>query len=63
MGQFVVVIPTLEIVIVNRVFSGTPSMNHQPAIIREELKPFVKPVSRQEFKLLVELIMEALSAT
>ncbi|MCP3891494.1 MAG: serine hydrolase [Desulfobulbaceae bacterium] len=63
MGQFIVVIPSIKIVVVNRVFSGTPSMGCLSSEIKEELKPFTKPVSRLEFKRLVVLILEAMPAS
>ena len=60
MGQFVVVMPDLKIVIVSRVFTGTPSMRRLSAEIKEELKPFVRPVGRQQMTRLVELIVGAM---
>ena len=60
MGQFIVVIPDQQIVIVNRVFTGTPSMNCLSDEIREELKPFVRSVDRRQMKRLVDLILAAM---
>lgn len=59
MGQFVVIIPEFKLVVVSRVFSGTPSMGNLPAEVKEELKQLIKPVNGHEMKRLVELIMEA----
>ena len=59
MGQFVVIIPEFKIVIVNRVFSGTPSMGSLPAEVKAELKQLIKPVNGHEMKRLVDLIMAA----
>lgn len=59
-GQFIVIIPEFKIVIVNRVFTGTPSMNCLPNEIKEELKPFVKSIGRQQMKRLVDLILAAM---
>ncbi len=59
-GQFIVIIPEFKIVIVNRVFTGTPSMNCLPNEIKEELKPFVKSIGRQQMKRLVDLILSAM---
>jgi len=59
MGQFIVVVPELKIVIVNRVFTGTPSMNCLSDEIKEELKPYIRPVGRQQMKRLVDLILQA----
>ena len=63
MGQFVVVIPDLKVVIVNRVFTGTPSMNCLPDEIREELKPYVRPIGRQQMRRLVDLILAAMPSS
>lgn len=60
MGQFIVVIPDQKIVIVNRVFTGTPAMNCLSDEIKEELKPFVRSVSRQHIGRLVDLILVAM---
>jgi CubicO group peptidase (beta-lactamase class C family) len=59
-GQFVVVIPELKVVIVNRVFTGTPSMNCVPDEIREELEPYVRSVDRRQMRRLVDLILDAM---
>ncbi len=59
MGQFVVIIPDIKLVVVNRVFSGTPSMGKLSPEVKDELKQFIKPVSSLEMKRLVELIIEA----
>jgi CubicO group peptidase (beta-lactamase class C family) len=37
-GQFVVIIPDFKIVIVNRVFTGTPSMHCLSSEMKDELK-------------------------
>ena len=58
-GQFVVIIPKEKIVIVNRVFSGTPSMWSLSPEVKAELEQFIKPVSSIEFRRLVDLILEA----
>ncbi len=62
-GQFVVVIPDFKVVIVNRVFTGTPSMRCLPDDIVEELKPFSRSVNRQQMKRLVDLIMAAMPSS
>jgi CubicO group peptidase (beta-lactamase class C family) len=59
MGQFVVIIPELKLVVVNRVFSGTPSMGNLSLEIKDELKQFIKPVNSHEMRRLVDLIIEA----
>jgi CubicO group peptidase (beta-lactamase class C family) len=59
MGQFVLVIPEQEIVIVSRVFTGTPSFNRLPAEIWHELQGVVRPIHFEQFKRLVDLIVEA----
>lgn len=59
MGQFVVIIPDQKIVIVHRVFTGTPSMSFLSGPVRKELQQLIKPVSRQEMKRLIDLILEA----
>ena len=59
MGQFVVIIPELKLVVVNRVFSGTPSMGNLSPEIKDELKQFIKPVNSHEMRRLVDLIIEA----
>jgi len=59
-GQFVIVIPEQKVVIVNRVFTGTPSMNCLSDEIKNELKPYIKPIGRQEMKRLVDQILEAM---
>ena len=59
MGQFIVIIPNKRIVIVHRVFTGTPSMRNLSKKIKEELKDYVQPVDRRQMKRLVELILEA----
>ena len=59
-GQFVVIIPDLKIVIVSRVFSGTPSMDCLSDKVIEELKPFVRTVGRQQMRRLVDLILAAM---
>jgi len=58
-GQYVVVIPEYNIVIVNRVFTGTPSFNCLPLQIRNELKEYERPLSGLHFRRLVDLILEA----
>lgn len=60
MGQFVIVIPDAKLVVVNRVFTGTPSMGSLPDKVREELRQLVKPVSGQQMQRLVDLILEAM---
>jgi len=60
MGQFIVIIPHQELVIVNRVFTGTPAMRCLPEDMREELQPYTGLVGRTEMKRLVELIMDAM---
>ena len=62
-GQFIVIIPDVKMVIVNRVFTGTPSMNCLSDQIIEELKPFVKSIDRNQMKRLVDMILEARPAT
>lgn len=59
-GQFVVIIPDFKIVIVNRVLLGTPSMKCLSSEIKEELKPFVKSIDRQQMKRLVDMILAAM---
>lgn len=59
MGQFVVIIPELKLVVVNRVFSGTPSMGNLSLEIKDELKQFIKSVNSHEMRRLVDLIIEA----
>jgi len=58
-GQFLVIIPEIKLVVVNRVFSGTPSMGALPQVVKDELKQVIKPVSSLEMKRLVELITDA----
>lgn len=58
-GQYLAVIPQREIVIVNRVFTGTPSFNCLPLEIRNELKEFERPITGLQFRRLVDLILEA----
>lgn len=60
MGQRVLVIPKHRLVIVNRVFSGTPSFNCMPSQIFEELRGYIDHVSESEFQNIVELIIQAL---
>ena len=60
MGQRVLVIPKYQLVIVNRVFSGTPSFNRMPVKIIEELRGYIDHVSEKEFQNIVELILQAL---
>ncbi len=60
MGQFIVIVPDLKVVIIHRVFTGTPSMRQWSDEIKEELKPFVRSVDRQQMKRLVDLILTAL---
>jgi CubicO group peptidase (beta-lactamase class C family) len=59
MGQFVIVIPRENAVVVSRVFSGTPSMGGLPHEVKQEVKQVVKPVSGLEMERLVEMILEA----
>jgi CubicO group peptidase (beta-lactamase class C family) len=59
MGQKVVVIPDRQIVIVNLVFTGTPSFKYLSPEIKKELSHLVKRVSNLEFRRLVELILDA----
>ena len=59
MGQKLLVIPSSQLVIVNRVFSGTPSLVHIPSDVLKELRPLVDPVNNLEFRRLVDLIIEA----
>ncbi len=63
MGQFIVIIPDQKVVIVNRVFSGTPSMTCLSNEIREELRPFVRAVNRRQMKRLVDLILTAIPSS
>ena len=63
MGQFIIIIPELQIVIVNRVFTGTPSMNCLSDEVKEELKPYVRPIGRQQMKRLVNLILAAMPSS
>jgi CubicO group peptidase (beta-lactamase class C family) len=58
-GQYVLVLPKEEMVIVNRVFSGTPGFQCLPEEIGRELEPLLNPVSKKEFINLVEMILEA----
>lgn len=58
-GQYVLVLPKEEMVIVNRVFSGTPGFQCLPGEIERELEPLINPVSHREFINLVEIILEA----
>jgi CubicO group peptidase (beta-lactamase class C family) len=59
MGQFAIVIPGEKLVVVSRVFTGTPSMGRLPDEVRQELKQVVKPVSGLAMARLVEMILEA----
>lgn len=59
MGQKVLIIPHRQIVIVNSVFTGTPSFDHLSPEILRELNHLVNPVDDHEFRKLVELILEA----
>lgn len=63
MGQFVVIIPEFKVVIVNRVFTGTPSMSRLSDEIKEELEPYVRSVDRQQMKRLVDLILAAMPSS
>lgn len=58
-GQYVLVLPKEEMVIVNMVFSGTPGFRCLPEEIGSELEPWLNPVSHEEFINLVEMILEA----
>lgn len=58
-GQYVLILPKEEMVIVNRVFSGTPGFQCLPAKIGRELEPLLDPVSKKEFVNLVEMLLEA----
>jgi CubicO group peptidase (beta-lactamase class C family) len=58
-GQYVLILPKEEIVIVNRVFSGTPGFKCLPEEIGRELEPLLNPVSHKEFISMVEMILEA----
>lgn len=58
-GQYVLVLPKEEMVIVNMVFSGTPGFRSLPEEIGRELEPWLNPVSHKEFINLVEMILEA----
>jgi CubicO group peptidase (beta-lactamase class C family) len=60
MGQFVVIVPDLQLVIVNRVFTGTPSMNYLSDKAQKELKPYIQPIERRQMKQLVDLILAAM---
>jgi CubicO group peptidase (beta-lactamase class C family) len=59
-GQFIIIIPELKVVIVHRVFTGTPSMSSLSDEIREEMKPYLRPVGRQQMKRLVDLLLAAM---
>ena len=59
LGQFVIVIPEHKLVIVNRVFTGTPSMGVLPTEVKKELRELVRPVTGKQMERLVELILEA----
>ena len=58
-GQYVLILPKEEMVIVNRVFSGTPGFQCLPEEIGRELEPLLNPVSKREFINLVEMLLEA----
>ena len=58
-GQKVLILPKHQVVIVNSVFTGTPSFQHLPEKVLTELSPLVDPVENYEFKTLVELIINA----
>lgn len=58
-GQFVLILPKEEMVIINRVFSGTPGFHCLPEEIGRELEPLLNPVSKREFINLVEMVLEA----
>ncbi|THB72420.1 MAG: class C beta-lactamase-related serine hydrolase [Desulfobulbaceae bacterium] len=58
-GQYVLILPKEEVVIVNMVFSGTPGFDCMPDEIVKELRPFLNPVSHREFIDLVEKILAA----
>jgi len=59
MGQYVVIIPERQMVIVHRVFTGTPSFNCLSSDTIKELRQLVKPVNGPEFRRLIDLILEA----
>ena len=58
-GQKLLIIPKSRMVIVNRVFTGTPSLRKLPNEVLRELGQFVDPVTEKEFERLVELICGA----
>ncbi len=58
-GQYVLILPKEEMVIVNRVFSGTPGFKCLPEEIGHELEPLLNPVSHREFINMVEMILKA----
>ena len=58
-GQYVLVLPKEEIVIVNMVFTGTPGFENLPKEIERELEPLLNPVSHKEFVGLIEKILDA----
>jgi len=63
MGQFIIVIPDTKVVIINRVFTGTPSMRNVSGKVKEELEPYVRPVGRQQMRRLVDLILAAMPSS
>lgn len=58
-GQYVLILPKEEMVIVNMVFSGTPGFQCLPEEIERELEPLLNPVSHREYINLVEKILAA----
>ncbi len=58
-GQKVLILPKHQVVIVNSVFTGTPSFNQLPPKVLSELTPLIDPVEDYEFRRLVELIIKA----
>jgi CubicO group peptidase (beta-lactamase class C family) len=59
MGQMVLVMPQRKVVIVTRVFTGTPAMRRLPQEVLRELNPLVDPLEDGEFRVLVRKILAA----
>ena len=58
-GQKILVIPKHQVVIVNRVFTGTPSLQRLPSAVLTDLEQLIDPVNEDEFEILVKLILKA----
>ena len=59
-GQFFLVAPEEELVVVNMVFTGTPAMNKFPSNVARNLREeMINPVTGEEFTRLMEMIVEA----